>query len=195
MRGDLNVCCQTLLCRHKYLTAGLPGRHNWRKVHHLADEIAELNQQMLENQTLAVDTAGKFFVEKGMRFQGAHYMLDIDIVSKLSKGDVSILSSTEIPDTTHQAQSQYVRKAQDLHKNQKKRKLPVEVLEVADDDIVVDEQPSSSIDDGNSNDNVPSLSRNDDDNSDHNDEDLPSLLRKKTKPSKGELSSSDSESD
>ena len=117
---DGNECAQTLMRRHCYLTQD--SKQNWKKVHHLEKEIDQLNQSELSQQSLAVNTSGMFFVENGLKFKGAHLLLDVEIVFKLAIGDKSALNLTDIPSTSKQIQSFYTKKSELAFKSQTKAK-------------------------------------------------------------------------
>ena len=112
---DGNEHCAVLLLRHDYLTKGSKA-HNWKKVHDLPTEILELNGAKDKfGKSLEINIDGMFFVEKGLKFKGAHLLVDAEIIAKLAKGDITALSSPEIPSTSKRIQQYfYARKASQL---------------------------------------------------------------------------------
>ena len=115
---DGNEHCGVLLRRHDHLIKGSKA-HNWKKVYDLPNEIRELNGAKDKfGKSLEVNLDGMFFfVEKGLKFKGAHLLVDTEIVVKLAKGDMTALDSTEIPSTSKRIeQSFYARKASKLKK-------------------------------------------------------------------------------
>lgn len=131
-----NTCAKTLLRRYSYLTRETS--HNWRKIQDLDIELEELSNKFVEGHSLTVDVRGKFYVDKGMKFNGAHLMLDIGIVKKLALNDLSVLRSPEIPSTSNRVQSFYGKKAASTFFKKKSSKSSNEVT-------FVEEVPGSSV--------------------------------------------------
>ena len=110
---DGNEHCAVLLLRHDYLTKGSKAH---KKVYDLPTEILELNGAKDKfGKSLEINIDGMFFVEKGLKFKGAHLLVDAEIIAKLAKGDITALSSPEIPSTSKRIQQYfYARKASQL---------------------------------------------------------------------------------